>query len=235
MKVRFGDLKFKNGRTMEEAARFCTNVGDCEGCTCQTKNECCLLPDFRELEKRFDEIMNYEIEVPEVPVAAVSDDRPQKDDDMDDTERSGYKKVYICSPYRGNVYTNTENAKDFCKWAVSEKCVMPIAPHIYFTQFLDDDNEDQRVFGMDMGIQWLNECSEIWVLGETLSDGMTREIAEAGRLGLPIRFFAETDNGFDERMAEIKKGKQKINIRRGGEKAIEGAKRIGLAEGEFLL
>ena len=185
MKVRFGDLKFQNGRTMEEAARFCVNVGDCEGCEYQIENECAFLPDFRELEKRFDDIMNYEIEVPEAPVAAVSE--------------NGYKKVYICSPYRGSILVNMEKAKDFCMWAVLEKCVMPIAPHIYFTQFLDDDSEDQRVFGMDMGIQWLRECSEIWVLGETLSEGMTREIAEAGRLGMPIRFFTEADDGFVER------------------------------------
>ena len=52
---------------------------------------------------------------------------------------------------------------------------------------------------MIMGIQQLRECSEIWVLGEKLSDGMAREIAEAARLGMPIRFFAEADDGFVER------------------------------------
>ncbi len=188
MKVRFGDLKFQNGRTMEESARFCVNVGDCEGCEYQTENECRLLPDFRDLEKRFDDIINYEIEVPEAPVAAVSE--------------NGYKKVYICSPYRGDTSLNTEKAKRFCKWAVLEKNVQPVAPHIYFTQFLEDDVPLQREIGMDMGIQLLRECSEIWVLGEKLSDGMAREIEEAGRLGMPIRFFAEGEDGFVERGVE---------------------------------
>ena len=94
--------------------------------------------------------------------------------------------------------SNTETAQRFCKWAVLEKKVIPIAPHIYFTQFLDDDASEQREIGVNMGMQCLRECSEIWVLGDTFSEGMTSEIKEATRIGMPIRFFDKTENGFVE-------------------------------------
>ena len=65
MKVRFGDLKFRNGRTMEEAARYCTMAGDCKSCEYRTEIECMLIPDFRDIEKNVSNIMNYEMEIPQ--------------------------------------------------------------------------------------------------------------------------------------------------------------------------
>lgn len=190
MKVKFGDLRLKNGTSIRESAIFCANGETCRGCEYRNGSvECQIVPQNDKGIDNLEQILNCEIEVPEAPVAAVSED----------TERSGYKKVYICSPYRGYTFSNTEAAQRFCKWASFEKDVLPVAPHIYFTQFFEDDVPEQRKIGMDMGIQLLRECSEIWVLGETLSEGMAREIAEAGRLGMPIRFFAEADDEFVER------------------------------------
>lgn len=37
------------------------------------------------------------------------------------------KKVYICSPYRGDTETNVENARKYCRAAVELSC-LPIAP-----------------------------------------------------------------------------------------------------------
>ena len=65
MKVRFGDLKFRNGRTMEEAARYCAMAGDCEGCEYRTEIECLLLPDYHTLRQKVSNIMNYEMEIPQ--------------------------------------------------------------------------------------------------------------------------------------------------------------------------
>lgn len=47
--------------------------------------------------------------------------------------------IYICSPYFGDTKTNVENAKRYSRFAV-DKHYLPIAPHIYFTQFMDDSN-----------------------------------------------------------------------------------------------
>ena len=85
------------------------------------------------------------------------------------------KKVYICSPLRGDIKGNIERAKSYCKQAITEGC-LPIAPHIYFTQFMDDTIQSDRELAMAMGIEWLDTCDELWVFGDTISDGMRAEI-----------------------------------------------------------
>ena len=46
------------------------------------------------------------------------------------------KKVYICSPCRGDYENNIQRAKEYSRAAV-EKGVIPVTPHIYLTQFMD--------------------------------------------------------------------------------------------------
>lgn len=45
------------------------------------------------------------------------------------------KKVYICSPCRGDYENNIQRAKEYSRAAV-EKGVIPVTPHIYLTQFM---------------------------------------------------------------------------------------------------
>lgn len=94
------------------------------------------------------------------------------------------KKVYICSPYRGDVERNVSNARRYCRLAVDEGCI-PIAPHIYFTQFLDDADERQRTTGIEAGIELLLECDEVWVFGEP-TEGMRKEIECAQYNDIPV-------------------------------------------------
>ena len=42
------------------------------------------------------------------------------------------KKVYICSPCRGDYENNIQRAKEYSRAAV-EKGVIPVTPHIYLT------------------------------------------------------------------------------------------------------
>jgi hypothetical protein len=66
---------------------------------------------------------------------------------------------------------------------------IPIAPHLYFTQFLDDTFTTDRMRGMKFGMELLKECSEIRVFADEISEGMIEEIKEARRLKIPIRFY----------------------------------------------
>lgn len=68
---------------------------------------------------------------------------------------------------------------------MSQGCI-PFAPHLLFTQFLDDDREDDRRMGLYMGGERLRLCDELWAFGEP-SEGMAAEIDLAGRLGIPVR------------------------------------------------
>ena len=97
------------------------------------------------------------------------------------------RKVYICSPYRGDVDRNVANARRYCRMAV-EKGFIPVAPHIYFTQFLDDAIESERVAGINAGIELMNECCEVWVF-DSPTEGMRQEIECAERNGIPVKRF----------------------------------------------
>ena len=40
-----------------------------------------------------------------------------------------------------------------------------------------------------MGLTWLEQCDELWVIGRRISEGMKREIARAEELGIPVAYF----------------------------------------------
>lgn len=63
---------------------------------------------------------------------------------------------------------------------------LPLAPHLYFTQFLKDEDAQERATGIRFGMQWLEEADEVWVFGETISEGMAAEIKRAHELGKPV-------------------------------------------------
>ena len=98
--------------------------------------------------------------------------------------------VYICSPYSGDMERNIENAKRYSRFAVDCHS-LPITPHIYFTQFMDDNIPEERETAIFMNIILLSKCAELWVFGDTVSSGMKAEIEWAKRKHMKIRYFSE--------------------------------------------
>lgn len=72
--------------------------------------------------------------------------------------------VYICSPFSGDVETNVANARRYSRFAVDKRYI-PIAPHLLFPQFLDDDNPDECELGLFFGNALMSKCAEVWVFG----------------------------------------------------------------------
>lgn len=100
------------------------------------------------------------------------------------------KIVYVCSPLRGDMERNIVRANYFSRFVFEKGCI-PIAPHVIFTQFLDDAKPKERKRGIEMGIALLKLCDELWVFGPTISEGMKTEIEVARKRGLPTRYFSE--------------------------------------------
>ncbi|RHA11438.1 hypothetical protein DW949_08745 [Megasphaera sp. AM44-1BH] len=96
--------------------------------------------------------------------------------------------VYVCSPYSGDTLKNTENARRYSRFAF-EQGRIPIAPHLLFTQFLDDDNPMEREMGMHFGNVLMSLCREVWVFGDIISPGMDAEIRRARWKNYRLRFF----------------------------------------------
>lgn len=99
--------------------------------------------------------------------------------------------MYICSPYAGDVESNTAAARRYSRFAV-EAGYIPIAPHLLFPQFLDDNKPKERELGLFFGNAILSKCAEMWVFGDRISEGMEAEIKRATWKGHQIRYFSET-------------------------------------------
>lgn len=97
--------------------------------------------------------------------------------------------VYICSPLAGDMLKNQENARTYCRFAVEAGCV-PIAPHIYFTQFMNDNDRRERDLALFMDIVLLSKCAELWVFGENHQRHEHRD-RESKTKGQLIRYFTE--------------------------------------------
>ena len=98
--------------------------------------------------------------------------------------------VYVCSPFSGEIEKNVENARRFSRFAVDAGCI-PITPHLFFPQFLNDEKPEERELGLFMGIVLLSKCEELWVFGSKISKGMNAEIEKAKRKGQKVRYFTE--------------------------------------------
>ena len=100
------------------------------------------------------------------------------------------KKVFICSPYRGEVEKNVKQARYYSRMAaVCGYC--PVTPHLFFPQFLNDDDPQERIKAIKLGVELMKMCDEVWVHGPRVSSGMAYELEAARTLGLPIKLHDE--------------------------------------------
>ena len=78
--------------------------------------------------------------------------------------------VYICSPYRGDPERNAEKARRYSRFAVDQGMI----PLILF-----------------MDLVLLGKCSEVWVFGSEITEGMKLEIGKAKKRRMTVRYFTE--------------------------------------------
>ena len=95
--------------------------------------------------------------------------------------------VYICAPFSGDVETNVKNAVRLAEVAYQKGCI-PLTPHLLFP-FMDDENKKHRKDAMFMDIILLGKCQEVWVLGDTITEGMAKEIQVATERRQVIKYF----------------------------------------------
>ena len=107
-------------------------------------------------------------------------------------DNAAMKRVYVASPYAGDIEHNVNMARQYCRYATSQG-VIPLAPHLLFTQFLNDAKPEERALGCRMGIELLDSCEELWVFGKTISSGMAAEIAHAEKAGIPMRYISSIE------------------------------------------
>ena len=94
-------------------------------------------------------------------------------------------------PGQSLVYTAQSKQYFYCRDVVCEfvfnQGAVPLNPFRAFDYFLGDRVPRDAVRAANQRL--IKASDELWVFGEQLSDGVIVELAQAGRLGLPIRFF----------------------------------------------
>jgi len=103
----------------------------------------------------------------------------------EEERRNAWPVVYVCSAYRGNVRLNVMRAREYCRFVVRQKRV-PLAPHLFFPQFVDEATERGLAMKMDCFLLW--RCDEVWAFGE-ITEGMAMEIEMAEDEGKRVRHF----------------------------------------------
>lgn len=108
--------------------------------------------------------------------------------------------IFVCSPYRpasidpaiarSQLEANMERVKLACRM-LTKLGYLPLAPHLYFTQFLKDSDAGEREEGMKLGMEWMTRADELWAFGDEITEGMSKEIAAAKEMGKPVRMMPE--------------------------------------------
>jgi hypothetical protein len=99
--------------------------------------------------------------------------------------------IFVSSPYRGDIRANVEKAKQYCRYVISQGHT-PFAPHLLYPQLCEDDRT-----GIDLGLDVLVRCDEVWQFGG-MTAGMMEEGRAASMLRVPVFVMIENGDGYDK-------------------------------------
>ena len=96
--------------------------------------------------------------------------------------------TYLCFPYE----RKKEKVKGYCRFAV-EKNYTPIVAQLMYPAVYPEFRGDttQRRLAMEMRLELVQRCSELWVIGDRLTQDMMKEINRAAEQRLPVRYFTD--------------------------------------------
>lgn len=100
--------------------------------------------------------------------------------------------VYICSPYRAESKEELERNIRYAQELTREVILrgdIPITPHLYITQVLNDNSSRERNIGISAALKLLEKCNYMLVGGRYgISGGMSGEIKRAWELGIQTEY-----------------------------------------------
>ena len=101
------------------------------------------------------------------------------------------RKVYVCASLGGNVENNLKKVRTYTEYAL--RCgTAPVVPHFY-AECLDDNDPKDREIGLAAGLSLLWFCDELWLFGDTVTDGMKNELQFCKNLSIRIRKITENE------------------------------------------
>ena len=110
-------------------------------------------------------------------------------------------KIYICTPYFGDS-RDQNKALQAAQLVCYEGCI-PIAPILYFPQILDQHNDGQRLKGLNLGIELLKDCQELWIVGNEITSDMELVLSIAREMRIPTELFDDKVSHIDPTTLQI--------------------------------
>ena len=110
------------------------------------------------------------------------------------------KKIYVFSPVRGDQNNPLEIKNNIARAVMYSRFVysqghLPICPHIYLENATglksEAENPDNRRELLDLGLEMLTLCDELWVFGRRFGDessGMRKEVVKALEKGMHVEY-----------------------------------------------
>src|SRR4051794_39212453 len=87
------------------------------------------------------------------------------------------KLVILESPYAGEVEENLKYAR-YCALDCARRNEATIASHLYYTQFLDDKDPQERSLGIRLGLAWRHKADySVFYVDRGWSNGMMFALA----------------------------------------------------------
>lgn len=65
--------------------------------------------------------------------------------------------IYVCSPYAADPERNARRAENFCRY-VWKMGGIPLAPHLLFPRFMNENRHKEREAGLRMARKLLGMC-----------------------------------------------------------------------------
>ena len=119
------------------------------------------------------------------------------------------KIIYICSRYKPDENHSVEFhravAATACRSIINENAnCIPIAPHLYLPQFMDDESIVERKAAITYGKHILKRCHamKVIVVDNIISEGMKAEIELAEGI-MPVDYFYATKAEMEELIEKI--------------------------------
>ena len=101
------------------------------------------------------------------------------------------KIVFVCHPWKGK-HEFEEATKRICWHLAMKEDIVPFSPALLYNTFLNDDILEQRMKGINCGLNLLKKCDAIYIYKQNgVSDGMKAEENEAIKSGLEVKVFTK--------------------------------------------
>ena len=97
------------------------------------------------------------------------------------------KVVFIAHALRGDVKGNLKDVEKYIRQALYKED-FPCCPWYAVVNALDDGDEVERSIGIRTNFMILERCDELWVCGNSDSEGVQDEIAYAEERNIPVRY-----------------------------------------------